>query len=82
MAAPDPRVAAVSDALAALAVLCNRGFAIAVHIRLTRPTLLYQTYAADWTEHYSMKGYMLTDPTVLWNTDSCPASCTHLASCR
>jgi LuxR family transcriptional regulator len=30
---------------------------------------LYQTYGRDWVEHYSMKGYMLTDPTVLWGLE-------------
>lgn len=69
MATQDPRVVPVLNALRALETLCNRGFALAVHIRLTRPTLLYQTYAAAWTEHYSMKGYMLTDPTVLWGLE-------------
>ncbi len=66
MATPDTRVQIVSKALDRLNALCDRGFALAVHIRLIRPTLLYQTYSAAWTEHYSMKGYMLTDPVVGW----------------
>ena len=66
MATPDPRTETVSQALKALGAICDRGFALAVHIRLIRPTLLYQTYAQDWVEHYSVQGYMLTDPTVLW----------------
>jgi LuxR family transcriptional regulator, quorum-sensing system regulator SdiA len=69
MATPDPKIDVVSQALKALGALCDRGFALAVHIRLIRPTLLYQTYAQDWVEHYSMKGYMLTDPTVLWGLE-------------
>jgi len=69
MTTPDPRVTLISGAIHDLSRLCNRGFALAVHIRLTRPTLLYQTYAADWTEHYSTKGYMLSDPTVLWGLE-------------
>lgn len=56
----------VAQLLGELATLCDRGFALAVHIRYTRPTLLYQTYARDWGDHYSEKGYMLLDPTVHW----------------
>ncbi|MBC7479854.1 MAG: autoinducer binding domain-containing protein [Pseudorhodobacter sp.] len=52
--------------LSQLATICDRGFALAVHIRYTRPTLLYQTYARDWGDHYSEKGYMMVDPTVHW----------------
>ena len=69
MATPDPRTDAVSQALTALDALCDRGFALAVHIRLIRPTLLYQTYSQAWAEHYSMKGYMLTDPVVRWGLE-------------
>ena len=66
MATPDPRVAAVKRSLEAISAICDRGFAVAVHIRLTRPTLLYQTYSDEWSEHYSTKGYMMSDPTVGW----------------
>lgn len=45
---------------------CNRGFALAIHIRYTRPTLLYQTYDQTWSDRYSEKGYMLSDPVVGW----------------
>ncbi len=62
MATPDTRTAIVKRSLAAIGEICDRGFALAVHIRLTRPTLLYQTYASDWTDNYSIKGYMMTDP--------------------
>jgi LuxR family transcriptional regulator, quorum-sensing system regulator SdiA len=66
MATPDPRVQTVSEALDGIGALCDRGFALAVHIRLIRPTLLYQTYSQAWAEHYSVKGFMLTDPVVRW----------------
>lgn len=52
--------------LGELSGLCDRGFALAVHIRYTRPTLLYQTYAQGWGDHYSENGFMLVDPTVHW----------------
>jgi LuxR family transcriptional regulator len=56
----------VESCLRRLAVLCDSGYALAIHIRLTSPTLMYQTYAQDWSEHYSVKGYMLSDPVVHW----------------
>ena len=66
MATPDTRVATVERSLEAIGTICDLGFALAVHIRLTRPTLLYQTYADDWSENYSTKGYMMSDPSVAW----------------
>ena len=60
------REAAISALLAQLRGFCDRGFALAIHIRYTRPTLLFQTYAQDWADHYSEKGYMLSDPVVGW----------------
>lgn len=66
MPANDQKVSRVRTLYARLAALCDTGFALATHIRYTRPTLLYQTYAAKWIDHYSVKGFMLTDPTVHW----------------
>lgn len=42
------------------------GFAIALHIRLTSPDFLMQTYPVEWTDIYSEKGYVMVDPTVRW----------------
>jgi LuxR family transcriptional regulator, quorum-sensing system regulator SdiA len=69
MPALDDKIEAVATALAKLRAHCDRGFALAIHIRLTRPTLLYQTYAEKWSEHYSVKGFMLTDPVVRWGLE-------------
>lgn len=66
MANDHGKVAAVARHLSKLGALCDTGFALAIHIRLTAPTLMYQTYAQDWAEHYSTKGYMLSDPVVHW----------------
>lgn len=52
--------------MGSLTAVCDRGFALAVHIRLTRPTLLYQTYDQAWSDTYSERGYMLSDPVVHW----------------
>ncbi|MEO8241723.1 MAG: autoinducer binding domain-containing protein [bacterium] len=60
------KVPAIAEQLGKLKAMCDSGFALAVHIRYTRPTLLYQTYSPAWSEDYSEKGYMLSDPTVHW----------------
>jgi len=60
------KVAAVAADLGKLSQFCDRGFALAAHIRYTRPTLLYQTYEQAWADRYSEKGYMLSDPVVGW----------------
>jgi LuxR family transcriptional regulator len=60
------KTSAVGALLTNLNALCDTGFALAVHIRYTRPTLLYRTYDRDWVDHYSEKGYMMSDPTVHW----------------
>jgi len=46
------------------------GFAIAFQIRLTTPSYLFQTYAQDWQKHYSEKGLVMYDPTVLWGFEN------------
>ena len=42
------------------------GFAIALHVRFTRPTYLFQTYAQPWMAHYSAAGLVMHDPVVRW----------------
>jgi len=42
------------------------GFAIALHIRFSRPTYLFQTYAKPWMDHYSASGMVMHDPVVRW----------------
>lgn len=66
MARSPGKSAVVAQYLGRLEEICDRGFALAIHIRYTRPTLLYQTYSQDWADHYSVKGYMLSDPVVRW----------------
>lgn len=52
--------------IAQLRTSCDSGFALAIHIRYTRPSLLYRSYSQEWIERYSEKGYMLFDPVVRW----------------
>jgi len=42
------------------------GFAIALHVRFTRPTYLFQTYAKPWADHYTEAGLVMHDPVVRW----------------
>jgi LuxR family transcriptional regulator len=42
------------------------GFAIALHVRFSRPTYLFQTYAQPWMAHYSAAGLVMHDPVVRW----------------
>ena len=66
MAENISRAASVKARIDRLAVNCDTGFALAVHIRYTRPSLLYMTYRQDWSDLYSERGYMLSDPVVHW----------------
>ncbi|MGL5009862.1 MAG: autoinducer binding domain-containing protein [Paracoccaceae bacterium] len=49
-----------------LAALCDTGYLLAVHIRYTRPSLMFTTYPANWLEHYGGTGMMMVDPVVRW----------------
>ena len=66
MPSDHDKVTQIAHKLGELGAYCDKGFALAIHIRYTRPTLLYQTYDRDWADTYSEKGYMLTDPVVHW----------------
>lgn len=46
------------------------GFAIALHVRFTRPTYLFQTYSKRWMDHYATSGLVVRDPTVHWGFHS------------
>lgn len=60
----------ISPVLAKLDDLCPAGYAIALHIKFTTPTFLFQTYAQDWMDYYSQNGLVLHDPTVRWGFDN------------
>ena len=60
------KVSSVKERLTRLRVLCDSGFALAIHIRYTRPSILYRTYDQAWIDHYSERGFMLSDPVVHW----------------
>ena len=62
----EQKVTDVAGMLERLSALCDTGFALAIHIRYTRPSLLYRTYTKDWIDFYSEKGLMLSDPVVRW----------------
>lgn len=56
----------VLQLLGKIAALCDTGYLLAVHIRYTRPSLMYRTYPQAWIDHYSERGFMMTDPVVHW----------------
>ncbi len=58
--------AEIGTILEALDSLCPEGYAIALHIKFTTPTYLFQTYKTEWIEYYSQMGWVLQDPTVHW----------------
>ncbi|MDB5660217.1 MAG: hypothetical protein JWS10_2832 [Cypionkella sp.] len=60
------KVGAVALLLTRLRAYCDSGFALAIHIRYTRPSILYRTYHQGWIDHYSERGFMLSDPVVHW----------------
>jgi LuxR family transcriptional regulator, quorum-sensing system regulator SdiA len=56
----------VTAHLRRLQMLCDTGYALAIHIRYTRPSLMYRTYPHAWLAYYSEHGLMLSDPVVRW----------------
>ena len=66
MTSKNQNVISVAAKFKRLAELCDSGFAVAIHIRFTRPSLLYRTYPTDWTDHYNEKSFVMVDPTVRW----------------
>jgi LuxR family transcriptional regulator, quorum-sensing system regulator SdiA len=62
----DSIVKQVKDKLKALGKLSDTGYMLAVHIRYTRPTLMYTSYPEDWLQHYGGTGMMMVDPVVRW----------------
>ncbi|MDH2326283.1 autoinducer binding domain-containing protein [Cereibacter sp. SYSU M97828] len=60
------KVEEVTRRLRELSSICDTGYALAIHIRFTSPTLLYQTYPDEWIRFYTERGFMLSDPVVRW----------------
>lgn len=60
------KIEEVKQRLIGLSHICDTGYALAIHIRLTSPTLLYQTYPENWIQFYTERGFMLSDPVVRW----------------
>lgn len=50
--------------------IATAGFALALHVRFTTPTFLFQTYAKNWLDHYSQNGFVMSDPTVAWGFEN------------
>jgi len=60
----------IRDIIIALEAQSPAGFAIAFHIRFTRPDFLFQTYSKTWTDIYSQSGFVMHDPIVRWGFEN------------
>lgn len=60
----------ITPMLAELDSLCRSGYAIALHIKFTTPTFLFQSYRKEWIDYYSQNGLVLHDPTVRWGFEN------------
>lgn len=60
----------IRQIIIALEAQSPAGFAIAFHIRFTRPDFLFQTYSKTWTDIYSQSGMVMHDPIVRWGFEN------------
>lgn len=60
----------IRECLVDLKELAPSGFAMALHIKFTTPTYLFQTYPKPWIDYYSHNGLVMRDPTVAWGFDN------------
>ena len=49
-----------------LAMYAPAGYFVGLHIRFASPLMVFQTYAPQWTEHYTAQAYALRDPMIAW----------------
>ena len=56
----------IESLLRELEELSPSGYAVGLHIHVTAPKVLIQTYDKEWMEYYAEHRMLLSDPTVLW----------------
>ncbi|PYE85498.1 LuxR family transcriptional regulator [Pseudoroseicyclus aestuarii] len=39
---------------------------MALHVAFTTPAFMFRTYSREWTDAYTRRGLIMTDPTVRW----------------
>ena len=61
-----PQFNKITSLLETVEDMAPSGFAIAFHLRLTSSELQFQTYPKKWTQIYSERGYVMSDPCVAW----------------
>ena len=66
MSAQKRKDQVILQLLGKISALCDTGYLLAVHIRYTRPSLMYRSYPQAWMDHYSEHGFMMSDPVVHW----------------
>jgi LuxR family transcriptional regulator len=60
------RKAYIAAVLRDLDLRSPAGCAIALHVRFSTPTFMFQTYPKRWLDHYSAKGLLMHDPVARW----------------
>ena len=60
----------IQDKLGKLKEAAPAGYALAMHVRFTAPTFLFQTYDRKWLDYYSQNGLVMSDPTVHWGFEN------------
>lgn len=60
----------IEQKLVALKAMADAGYAIALHVEFTAPSLLFQTYDRKWLDYYSQNGLVMSDPTVHWGFEN------------
>lgn len=50
--------------------IATAGYALALHVRFTTPTFLFQTYEKAWLDYYSQNSFVMSDPTVAWGFEN------------
>lgn len=58
--------AAIEELLGELGKLAPCGYHVGLHIRFVAPLMSYNTYDKAWIDHYTRRGFALSDPTVAW----------------
>lgn len=60
----------IQTRLGAIGQIADAGFAMALHIRFTTPSFLFQSYSDAWHDYYSRNGLVMHDPTVRWGFEN------------
>lgn len=60
----------IQEKLVHLKTRAPKGFALALHVKFTAPTFLFQTYDQKWLDYYSENSVVIQDPIVRWGFEN------------